>query len=149
AAGPGQARDQANADRVGVTAKNDWDRAGGLLGGKAGWRAYRDDDVDLLSHQIGGKIIKLLGVAFGKSALNDEILTLPIAKLLKLVHERLVEESTVATSLTAGVEQANFDKSLCVRDDRPRRCSAAEKRNKLSSFHRLHPHAEEHSLAHR
>ena len=140
--GCARTRDQPNTDGIAIGTKNDGYRAGGLLGCKSGGCADRYNDIDVLSHQVCRKILQPCSVAFGRSALNDEVLPFHVTHFLKLAHKRHGEKRTVPTCL----KQPKFKALLCSRGKRPRDHGAAEQSSEIyaASFDHLvgaHPSA--------
>jgi hypothetical protein len=127
---PGETRDQTDADRVTVGAKNDRDRGGSFLGGKPCRRAGRHDHIDLLAHQVCSEIPQAFGVSVRRPALNDDVFSVHITEFRKLAHEGHGEGRT-----EAGIEQPNFGTLLCAACLRPGSYRATDQRNEVAPPH--------------
>ena len=94
-----QTRDQPHTDGIAIGPENDGYRAGGLLGRKSGGCTDRHNDIDVLLHQVCRKILQPCNVAFGRPALNEEVLAFYVTQFLKLAHNRYGEKRTVPAGI--------------------------------------------------
>src|SRR4029450_7581498 len=78
---PGRARLATRPTPTGsIGSQDDWDRAGGLLGGKSRWRTGGHDDIDLIAHQLCRQIVQTFNISFRGSSFKDEVSAFHITK---------------------------------------------------------------------
>jgi hypothetical protein len=83
----GETCDQADADRIAGSAKDDRDCGRGLLCRKSGWRTGGYNDIDLVADQFCSQFIQTFSIAFCRFSFQDKIFAFHIAKLRELASE--------------------------------------------------------------
>src|SRR4029453_17536946 len=65
-------------NRIGKARNDDRNRSRGILGRQGRWRSSRHDQVYIQSNQLSREARELVVSAFGRSILDDEVLTLNV-----------------------------------------------------------------------
>src|SRR5271170_5406834 len=138
-------RHEATADRIDRDCKHDGYIRGRLL--ECSDRAsIRDNDIDLLPHELACNLGDALGASLRPAILDCDGATLDPTEFTQSLHK---SSSPWTPERSVRAQKADRRQLLCEGTERPRCRSTAEKRDEITSSHRLPTaYGEDHTLPH-
>jgi hypothetical protein len=114
AAGPAEALDQSNADRIVRGRKSNRDFGGGLLRGERGWRpTCREDHGDPHADKLSGERRQSLIVAFGPAVFDRYVLANDMSGLAKALKKSRDDARGFARRPAAQIPNDRHRRLLC------------------------------------
>src|SRR6266404_2248532 len=137
---PRQAGHESVSDRIAHSTYDDRRRGEHLLCSKAGGRSPREDEVELETRQFGSQSQEPFNLPICCPVLDEDILTLNIAKFVKCFTEGLQAFPPLGRFEGADYQityPCDFRRLLRARRERPRGRCAAESQDELAPLHSI------------
>jgi hypothetical protein len=107
-----------------------------FLAAKGSRRRDDDDEVDVQSNHLRREFLKPLRAALCIAPLNDEVLSLHIAKFAEAFEQRAIK---FLISVRDKPDPPNFARLLCTCTERPGSGRSPDETNEFASFHCITP----------